>query len=107
MLEDRFERMTREELLQEIRGLIYRYEQFRNSTLPTLNKISEERDQLRRTVARLEGKLDQIAADFEAIAEFDDTDYLDKGQVVDMLKNRAVQAYQRALGQDYYTDEEL
>ena len=107
MLEDRFENMTREELVNELRGLAFRYEQFRSKTLPALNEISAERDDLRRQVARLESKIDQMAVDFEVIIEIEPEDLNPGDDPMEVLQHLAIEAYERALGRDYYSDEEL
>ena len=108
-MEDQYNDMSREELLNELRGLMMRYEKYRRITLPALNKITEERDQLQRTIARLESRLDQIAVDFEAIAELDPADFdgLALDTFMSVVRDMAIAAYERALGRDYFTDDKL
>ena len=104
---DKFETMTREELLNELRGLLFRYEQFRSTTLPTLNQVTQERDVLSLQVARMEARLDQVAADFVTIAELHVEAQADPRSALSQVRRSAIQAYQRALRRDYFTDEPL
>jgi len=106
-MDDKFETMTRDELLTELRGLLFRYEQFRNTTLPTLNDVTKERDALSREVARLEARLDQVGADLDAIAQMRVKAIGDPRAVLAQVRRLAIQAYQRALLRDYHTDDPL
>ena len=106
-MEDRYEAMTREELLAELRGLLFRYEQFRNTTLPTLNTVTAERDELSLYVAQLEARLDQVGADFANIAEMQVTAQADPRAMLAQIRRMAIAAYERAIGRDYFTDAPL
>jgi len=106
-MDDKFDTMTRDELLLELRGLLFRYEQFRNTTLPTLNDVSKERDALNREVARLEARLDQVGADLDSIAQMRVEAIGDPRAVLAQVRRLAITAYQRALLRDYFTDEPL
>jgi len=107
LMDDKFDTMTRDELLVELRGLLFRYEQFRNTTLPTLNDVSKERDALNREVARLEARLDQVGADLDSIAQMRVEAIGDPRAVLAEVRRLAVTVYQRALLRDYFTDEPL
>ena len=106
-MDDKFETMSRDELLNELRGLLFRYEQFRTSTLPTLNTVTQERDALSREVARLEARLDQVGADLDAIAQMRVEAIGDPRAVLAEVRRKAIKAYERALLRDYYTDDTL
>lgn len=98
-MDDRYADMNREELLKELRGVLFRYEQFRNNTLPKLNAISAERDDLRRQVARLEGRIDQVAMELETLATLDDDDFagMAAAGVLAEIRRRAQAAHDRVV----------
>ncbi len=108
-MEDHYEGMNRDELLEALRGLMIRYERYRQITLPALNKVTAERDDLRREIARLESRLDQIAVDFEVIAELEPENFdgVALETFMSIVRDMAIEAYERALGRDYYTDDKL
>jgi len=106
-MEDKYETMNRDELLRELRGLLFRYEQFRNTTLPALNGVTAERDALRLEVARLEARIDQIGADFTALAELQVRAQGDPRAALAQLRILAIEAYERVVRRDYFTDDPL